>query len=91
MVHYENHWVDASVVAEHHDFEALKVDEKVGKIADVLDVIVVHVNLAQFLVSHEHVAINRLQLIVIEKNDFEIAIFAEQRLVDVSNFICAER
>lgn len=83
--------VDTSVVAENHDFEALKVDEKVGNIADVFDVIVVHVNLAQFLVSHEHVAINRLQLIVIEKNDFEIAIFAEQWLVDVSNSICAER
>lgn len=52
--------------------------------------IVVQINLSELFIPVEHIPVYRFELIMIEENDFKISILAEQMLIDVLNFICAE-
>lgn len=56
----------------------------------MFDVVVVHVNFPQVSILLEHISVDGLQEIIVEKYRLQISIFTEQSLIDVSDFVGAE-
>jgi len=69
----------------------LCIVQEVRSIGDGLNAIVVHINFPQLDVKVKHFSVQHLELIVVEKDDFEEAILAEHALVNVPDAISAER